>query len=177
LHQILSGELQPDSGTIEWGQTISTSYLPNENSKFFMNEPMNLVDWLRQYSAEKDESYIRGFLGKMLFSGEEVLKMSNVLSGGEKVRCMISRMMLTEANVLILDEPTNHLDLETITTLNNALINFPGNVLFTSRDHTFTQTIANRVIELGPKGFLDKLKTFDEYIDDKDVEAQASAIY
>ncbi|MBK8623418.1 MAG: ATP-binding cassette domain-containing protein [Saprospiraceae bacterium] len=177
IHQILSGELAPDSGSIEWGQTISTSYLPNENSRFFMNEPMNLVDWLRQYSAEKDESYIRGFLGKMLFSGEEVLKMSNVLSGGEKVRCMISRMMLTEANVLILDEPTNHLDLETITTLNNALINFPGNVLFTSRDHTFTQTIANRVIELGPKGFLDKLKTFDEYIDDKDVEAQASAIY
>ena len=179
LLDLLAGETEPDSGTVKWGITAQRSYFPADNSKYFEKNPeiTTLVDWLRQYSAEKDESYNRGFLGKMLFSGEEVLKMSNVLSGGEKVRCMISRMMLTEANVLILDEPTNHLDLETITTLNNALINFPGNVLFTSRDHTFTQTIANRVIELGPKGFLDKLKTFDEYIDDKDVEAQASAIY
>jgi ATPase subunit of ABC transporter with duplicated ATPase domains len=177
LHQILGGEITPDSGTIEWGQTITPSYLPNENEKYFATEPMNLIDWLRQYSTDKDESYIRGFLGKMLFSGEETFKMSNVLSGGEKVRCMISRMMLTEANVLILDEPTNHLDLETITTLNNSLINFPGTVLFTSRDHTFTHTVANRVIEIGPKGFLDKLKGFDEYIDDKEIEMQRKALY
>ena len=177
LHRILAGEIQPDSGSVEWGQTITTSYLPNENSQYFMNEPMNLIDWLRQYSTEKDEAYIRGFLGKMLFSGEETLKMSNVLSGGEKVRCMLSRMMLTEANVLLLDEPTNHLDLETITTLNNSLINFNGNVLFTSRDHTFTQTIANRVIEIGPKGFLDKLKAYDEYIDDAEVNRQLEEIY
>jgi ATPase subunit of ABC transporter with duplicated ATPase domains len=124
LYKILAGEIQADSGTIEWGQTITKSYLPNENEHYFSNEPMSLIDWLRQYSTEKDESYIRGFLGKMLFSGEETLKMSNVLSGGEKVRCMLSRMMLTEANLLMLDEPTNHLDLETITTLNNSLLNF-----------------------------------------------------
>jgi len=162
---------------IEWGQTITASYLPNENESYFSTEPMNLIDWLRQYSTEKDESYIRGFLGKMLFSGEETFKMSNVLSGGEKVRCMLSRMMLTEANLLMLDEPTNHLDLETITTLNNSLINFSGNILFTSRDHTFTQTIANRVIEIGSKGFLDKLKSFDDYIEDKEIGLQRGKIY
>lgn len=172
LYKLLTGEYTPDSGVIEWGQTITTSYLPNENESYFSNEPMNLIDWLRQYSTEKDESYIRGFLGKMLFSGEETLKMSNVLSGGEKVRCMLSRMMMTEANVLLLDEPTNHLDLETITTLNNSLINFPGNVLFTSRDHTFTQTIANRIIEIGPNGFIDKLKTYDDYIEEKELQEQ-----
>lgn len=177
FYKILAGEVKPDSGLIEWGQTITTSYLPNENESYFAADPMSLIDWLRQYSTEKDESYIRGFLGKMLFSGEETFKMSNVLSGGEKVRCMLSRMMLTEANVLMLDEPTNHLDLETITTLNNSLMNFPGNILFTSRDHTFTQTVANRVIEIGPKGFLDKLKTFDEYIEDKDIQLQRLSIY
>lgn len=177
LYQILNGEIQPDSGIIEFGQTITTSYLPNENEKFFASDPMNLIDWLRQYSSEKDESYIRGFLGKMLFSGEETFKMSNVLSGGEKVRCMLSRMMLTEANVLMLDEPTNHLDLETITTLNNSLINFAGTVLFTSRDHTFTQTIANRIIEIGPKGFIDKLKSFDEFIQDPDIANLRQTIY
>ena len=177
FYKILAGEIKPDSGAIEWGQTITKSYLPNENEQYFSDEPLNLIDWLRQYSTEKDESYIRGFLGKMLFSGEETFKMSNVLSGGEKVRCMLSRMMLTEANVLMLDEPTNHLDLETITTLNNSLLNFPGNIFFTSRDHTFTQTIANRVIEIGPKGFLDKLKSFDEYIEDKEVEQQRNKIY
>jgi ATPase subunit of ABC transporter with duplicated ATPase domains len=177
LYQILNGEIMPDSGTIEWGQTITRSYLPNENEAFFANEPMNLIDWLRQYSTEKDEAYIRGFLGKMLFSGEETLKMSNVLSGGEKVRCMLSRMMLTEANLLMLDEPTNHLDLETITALNNSLINFTGNILFTSRDHTFTHTIANRIIELGPNGFLDKLKSFDDYIEDEDIARQREEIY
>lgn len=169
LYKLLTGEFVPDSGDIEWGQTITTSYLPNENERYFSHDPMNLIDWLRQYSTEKDESYIRGFLGKMLFSGEETLKMSNVLSGGEKVRCMLSKMMMTEANVLILDEPTNHLDLETITTLNNSLMNFPGNVLFTSRDHTFTQTIANRIIDIGPQGFIDKLKTYDDYISDKEI--------
>ncbi|MBK9150828.1 MAG: ABC-F family ATP-binding cassette domain-containing protein, partial [Saprospiraceae bacterium] len=177
LYQILNGEITPDSGTIEWGQTITRSYLPNENEAFFANEPMNLIDWLRQYSTEKDEAYIRGFLGKMLFSGEETLKMSNVLSGGEKVRCMLSRMMLTEANLLMLDEPTNHLDLETITALNNSLINFTGNILFTSRDHTFTHTIANRIIELGPNGFLDKLKSFDDYIEDAEIALQRKEIY
>ncbi|MCZ2100159.1 MAG: ATP-binding cassette domain-containing protein [Chitinophagales bacterium] len=177
LYQILSGEITPDSGDIEWGQTITFSYLPNQNESYFANEPLNLIDWLRQYSSEKDESYIRGFLGKMLFSGEETFKMSNVLSGGEKVRCMISRMMLKEANLLMLDEPTNHLDLETITTLNNSLTNFPGNILFTSRDHTFTQTVANRVIEIGPNGFLDKLKPFDEYISDKEIEKQRLVLY
>lgn len=177
LYKILAGEITPDSGTIEWGQTITKSYLPNENESYFANEPMNLIDWLRQYSTEKDESYIRGFLGKMLFSGEETFKMSNVLSGGEKVRCMLSRMMLTEANLLMLDEPTNHLDLETITTLNNSLMNFQGNIFFTSRDHTFTQTIANRIIEIGPKGFLDKLKSYDEYIEDKEIDQQRIKIY
>lgn len=177
LYQILAGEITPDSGFIEWGQTITFSYLPNQNESYFSSEPLNLIDWLRQYSTEKDESYIRGFLGKMLFSGEETFKMSSVLSGGEKVRCMLSRMMLKEANLLMLDEPTNHLDLETITTLNNSLVNFPGNILFTSRDHTFTQTIANRVIEIGPKGFLDKLKSFDNYIEDKEIDAQRQEIY
>jgi len=172
FYKLLTGEYEADSGIIEWGQTITKSYLPNENEAFFANDPMNLIDWLRQYSTEKDESFIRGFLGKMLFSGDETFKMSNVLSGGEKVRCMLSKMMMTEANVLILDEPTNHLDLETITTLNNSLINFPGNVLFTSRDHTFTQTIANRVIEMGPNGFIDKMKTYDEYVEDKDIQTQ-----
>ena len=177
LYQILAGEITPDSGFIEWGQTITFSYLPNQNESYFSSDPLNLIDWLRQYSTEKDESYIRGFLGKMLFSGEETFKMSSVLSGGEKVRCMLSRMMLKEANLLMLDEPTNHLDLETITTLNNSLVNFPGNILFTSRDHTFTQTIANRVIEIGPKGFLDKLKPFDNYIEDKEIDAQRQNIY
>lgn len=172
LYKLLTGEYTADSGTIEWGQTITTSYLPNENENFFANDPMNLIDWLRQYSTEKDESFIRGFLGKMLFSGEETFKMSNVLSGGEKVRCMLSKMMMTEANVLMLDEPTNHLDLETITTLNNSLLNFPGNVFFTSRDHTFTQTVANRIIEIGPGGFIDKMKSYDEYISDKEVIQQ-----
>ncbi len=172
FYKLLMGEYTPDSGVIEWGQTITPSYLPNENESFFANDPMNLIDWLRQYSTEKDESFIRGFLGKMLFSGDETFKMSNVLSGGEKVRCMLSKMMMTEANVLILDEPTNHLDLETITTLNNSLLNFPGNVLFTSRDHTFTQTIANRIIEIGPHGFIDKMKTYDEYIEDSETQKQ-----
>lgn len=163
--QTLMNELKPDAGELKFGQTITTAYLPNENSTYFESDD-NLIDWLREYSeGEKDEVYIRGFLGKMLFSGQETLKKCNVLSGGEKVRCMISRMMLQGANLLILDEPTNHLDLESITAFNNSLANFPGTVLFTSHDHTFTQTIANRVLELRPDGFTDTLGTYDDYLE------------
>jgi len=175
LFEILAGNMEADSGEFAFGQTVTTSYLPGENSEFFTAD-LDLMDWLRQYSTEKDEMYIRGFLGKMLFSGEEVFKKSNVLSGGEKVRCMLSRMMLMEGNVLMLNEPTNHLDLETITALNNSLINFNGNILFSSHDHTFTQSIANRIIEIGPKGFVDSLKEFDEYIKDEGIQAQRAAI-
>ena len=175
LFQILTGELEPDTGEFNFGQTITTAYLPNENDHFFQSD-YSLIDWLRQFSEEKDEVYIRGFLGKMLFSGEESLKQCNVLSGGEKVRCMISRMMLKNANLLILDEPTNHLDLESITAFNNALIKFPGTVLFTSHDHEFTQTVANRIVELTPKGCIDKACTFDEFLNDPKVKAQKEAL-
>jgi ATPase subunit of ABC transporter with duplicated ATPase domains len=169
--QILMGEQKATSGTFKFGQTITHAYLPNDNSKFFESDE-NLIEWLRQYSdGEKDEVYIRGFLGKMLFSGQETLKKCNVLSGGEKVRCMVSRMMLQGANVLILDEPTNHLDLESITAFNNSLAAFPGTVMFTSHDHTFTQTIANRVLELRPDGCMDTLSTYDEYLEKKAVKA------
>lgn len=162
LFKILSEEEQADSGEYKFGQTITKGYLPNENTSYFESKD-NLIDWLRQYSPdEKDEAYIRGFLGKMLFTGQETLKQCNVLSGGEKVRCMLSRMMLAGANVLILDEPTNHLDLESITAFNNSLQSFPGTVLFTSHDHTFTQTVANRVVELTSEGFTDKLGSYDE---------------
>jgi len=177
LYQILNGELEPDSGTFTFGQTVTTSYLPTENEHFFSDDPQSLMDWLRQYSENKDEQYIRGFLGKMLFSGEEVHKMSNVLSGGEKVRCMVSRMMLTEANVIMIDEPTNHLDMESIIAFNNSLINFPGTVLFTSHDHHFTNTVANRIIELTPGGIIDRLKNLDEYYGDKDIQAQREELY
>jgi ATPase subunit of ABC transporter with duplicated ATPase domains len=175
LFKILNGELKADSGEFAFGQTITTSYLPTENEHFF-NENETLIDWLRNFSTDKDEVYIRGFLGKMLFSGEETMKKSNVLSGGEKVRCMFSRMMLAEANVLMLDEPTNHLDMETITTLNNSLINFQGTVMFTSHDHTFTQTVATRIIEISPKGFIDRLKTFDEYVADEQIAAERATL-
>jgi ATPase subunit of ABC transporter with duplicated ATPase domains len=165
--QILMNIQSATSGSFKFGQTITPAYLPNENSSYF-NTDDNLIDWLRQYSdGEKDEVYIRGFLGKMLFSGQETLKKCNVLSGGEKVRCMVSRMMLQGANLLILDEPTNHLDLESITAFNNSLKDFPGTVLFTSHDHTFTQTIANRVLELKPDGFVDTLSTYDDYLEKK----------
>ncbi len=174
--KILNGELDADHGTIQYGQTITTAYLPTENEHFF-NGNDTLIDWLRQFSDEKDEVYIRGFLGKMLFSGDETLKMSNVLSGGEKVRCMLSRMMMAEANLLLLDEPTNHLDLESITALNNALVNYSGTIIMSSHDHTFVQTIANRIIEITPNGFLDKLKTFDEYISDPAIQEQREAMY
>ena len=174
--EILMGNEPADNGTFVWGQTITRSYLPNENGKFFATD-YNLVDWLRQFSAEKDETYIRGFLGKMLFSGEEVFKKSNVLSGGEKVRCMVSRMMLTNANCLILDEPTNHLDLETITAFNNALKDWKHIALFTSHDHEFVQTIANRVIEITPNGIIDKRMTYDEYIVDEQIKALKEKMY
>lgn len=173
---ILAGAEKADTGTIEWGVTITKSYIPNDNSSYF-KEPINLIDWLRQFSKEKDETFIRGFLGRMLFSGEESLKKCTVLSGGEKVRCMLSKTMLEEANFLILDEPTNHLDLESITALNNSLSDFPGTIIFTSHDHTFTHTIANRVIELTPGGILDKLMTYDEYLEDSRVKEQKEAMY
>lgn len=177
LFQILMGEMKADNGTFKFGQTITTAYLPNENEKYFKSND-NLIDWLRQFSeGEKDEVYIRGFLGKMLFSGEEVFKKCNVLSGGEKVRCMVSKMMLAGANVLILDEPTNHLDLESITAFNNALKEFPGTVLFTSHDHAFTQTVANRIIEITPNGHMDKLCTYDEYISDEKFMQQRQEMY
>ena len=175
LYEILNGITQPDSGDFKFGQTITTGYLPNENKEFF-EEKQSLIDWLRQFSTNKDEVYIRGFLGKMLFSGEETLKMANVLSGGEKVRCMISRMMLRGGNFLMLDEPTNHLDLESIQALNNALINFPGTVIFTCHDHHFTQTVANRIVEITPYGCLDKLMTFDDYISNPKIKEQKALL-
>jgi len=166
-----------DRGAFQWGSTISKSYLPADNDEFFKT-PMTLMDWLQQFSTvEDDDAYIRGFLGKMLFSGEEYLKKSTVLSGGEKVRCMVSRMMLTNANCLILDEPTNHLDMETITAFNNALKDWKHVALFSSRDHEFTQTVANRIIELTPKGIIDKLMTYDEYLEDKNVKALQEKMY
>lgn len=177
FYRILNGELEPDTGSFVFGQTITTAYLPVDNERFFSEQPQGLVDWLRQYSENKDEQYIRGFLGKMLFSGEEVYKMSSVLSGGEKVRCMISRMMMAQANVLMLDEPTNHLDLESITAFNNALINYQGTVLFTSHDHHFTQTVANRMIEITPNGMIDRLKTLDEYLTDPTIKKVREDMY
>ena len=178
LLDILAGERKADSGTFKWGITITSSYFPTdaEKEKYFETD-LNLVDWLRQYSVEKDESFIRGFLGRMLFSGEESLKKATVLSGGEKVRCMLSKMMLSGANVLMLDEPTNHLDLESIESLNNGLIDFKGPILFTSHDHQFVQTVANRIIEITPTGILDKLMTYDEYLTDDRVKAQRGELY
>ena len=178
LFKILMGEEKADAGDFKFGQTITTAYLPNNNEAFFQSDD-NLIDWLRQFADDenKDETYVRGFLGKMLFSGEEVFKKCSVLSGGEKVRCMISRMMLAGANVLILDEPTNHLDLESITAFNNALKDFPGTVLFTSHDHEFTQTVANRIIEITPNGFIDKMMTYDEYISSEKIAEQKEALY
>lgn len=167
LFKILIGEIEPDSGTIKWGVTTSQSYFPKDNSEFFNDCDLDLVNWMRQFSEEKSESYLRGFLGRMLFSGDDALKPAKVLSGGERVRCMLSRMMLSGANVLILDQPTNHLDLESITALNNGLIDFKGNVLFTSHDHQFIQTIANRIIEITDDGFIDKLMTYDEYLEQR----------
>ncbi len=158
--------MEPDSGEFKWGITITNSYFPTDNSAFFDGCTLSLVDWLRQYSEEKSESYIRGFLGRMLFSGEEALKEANVLSGGEKVRCMLSKMMLSNANVLMLDQPTNHLDLESITAVNNGLQNYNSNIIFASHDHQFVQTIANRIIDIKDDGsIVDRTMTFDEYIE------------
>ncbi len=178
LFKILVNELKPSSGQFTFGQTITTAYLPGNNESFFQSND-NLIDWLRQFADEenKDEVYVRGFLGKMLFSGEEVFKKCSVLSGGEKVRCMVSRMMLAGGNLLILDEPTNHLDLESITAFNNSLKDFPGTVLFTSHDHEFTHTVANRIVEITPNGFIDKLMTYDEYIENEKVAEQKEALY
>ncbi len=179
FHEILNGNEKPISGTFSWGITTSQSYLPLDNSEFFEND-LTLVDWLRQWAKteeEREEVYIRGFLGKMIFSGEEALKTSRVLSGGEKVRCMLSRMMMMRANVLMLDEPTNHLDLESITAFNNSLKNFKGTVLFTTHDHEFAQTVANRIVELTPSGVIDRYMTFDEYMDDKKIREQRDKMY
>ena len=179
FYEILNGNKKQDSGKFQWGVTTSQSYLPADNSAFF-TEDINLVDWLRQWAKteeEREEVYRRGFLGKMLFSGEEALKKCTVLSGGEKVRCMLSRMMMLRANVLMLDEPTNHLDLESITAFNNSLKNFKGTVLFTTHDHEFAQTVADRIIELTPKGNIDRYLTFDEYMSDKAIKEQRNRMY
>jgi ATPase subunit of ABC transporter with duplicated ATPase domains len=166
LLQILTGETEPDSGKITWGQTVTTASFPKDYSAYFDSD-LNLVEWLRQYSSNPDETFVRGFLGRMLFSGEDSQKQANVLSGGEQVRCMFARMMLTGANVLLLDEPTNHLDLESITALNKGLIAFPGVVILISRDHQLVQTVCNRIIELTPQGAADYLTTYDEYLETK----------
>jgi ATPase subunit of ABC transporter with duplicated ATPase domains len=179
FYEIINGHQQPDSGTVDWGITTNQAYLPVENHEFFEND-LTLVDWLRQYAKteeERDEVFIRGFLGKMIFSGEEALKTSRVLSGGEKVRCMLSRMMMERANVLMLDEPTNHLDLESITAFNNSLKNFKGSMLFTTHDHEFAQTVGNRIIELTPQGAIDRYMTFDDYLDDEKVQELRGKMY
>ena len=178
FYEILAGKEQADSGTFEFGQTITVSYLPNENEEYFSgDQDMNLIDWLRQYSENKDEQFIRGFLGQMLFSGEEVYKKSSVLSGGEKVRCMLSRAMLNNPNFVLLDEPTNHLDLESITALNNAMKDFKGNMIFTTHDHQLIQTVANRIIEITPNGMIDSNMEFDDYIRSERIKKKREELY
>lgn len=177
LFRVLAGELEPDQGEFKWGVTTTQAYFPKDNSAYFDDVTLNLVDWLRQFSRDQDETFIRGFLGRMLFSGEESQKEANVLSGGEKVRCMLSRMMVSGANVLILDEPTNHLDLETITSLNSGLTQFEGTMLFTSHDHQFVETIANRIIEITPNGVIDRRMSYDEYLQDGEVKKQRAELY
>ena len=177
LFQILAGELEPDSGTVEWGVTTSQSYFPKDNSAYFEDVDLSLIDWLRQFSTDQYEEYVRGFLGRMLFSGEEARKKAKVLSGGEKVRCMLSKMMLSNANVLLLDNPTDHLDLEAITSLNKSLERFDGTILFTTHDHEFIQTIANKIIEITPKGILEKEMEYDDYLNDETVEARLNEMY
>ena len=176
LFEIINGEAKADAGTYEWGQTITTAYLPLDNSSFF-NTDMNLIDWLAQFSEDTSELYLKGFLGRMLFSGEELLKQASVLSGGEKMRCMIARMMLKNANTMILDSPTNHLDLESIQAFNNSLINFKGNVLMSSHDHEFVNTVANRIIELTPNGMVDRYMEYDDYITDEVVARRLEALW
>jgi len=180
FYEIITGNTVADSGKFDWGVTTTQSYLPLDNSSYFKDGSLNLVDWLRQYAKteeEREEVFLRGFLGKMIFSGEEALKKSNVLSGGEKVRCMLSKMMMKRANILILDEPTNHLDLESIQALNNSLINFSGTVLFSTHDHEFAQTVADRIIELTPNGVIDRYSTFDEYLNDTKVKELREKMY
>ena len=177
LFQILAGELEPDSGTVEWGVTTSQSYFPKDNSAYFEDVDLSLIDWLRQFSTDQHEEYVRGFLGRMLFSGEEARKKAKVLSGGEKVRCMLSKMMLSNANVLLLDNPTDHLDLEAITSLNKSLERFDGTILFTTHDHEFIQTIANKIIEITPKGILEKEMEYDDYLNDETVETRLNKMY
>ena len=177
LFKILTEELAADGGDYKWGITTSQSYFPKDNSSYFDGLELNLVDWLRQFSKDQTETFLRGWLGRMLFSGEEALKQASVLSGGEKVRCMLARMMLSGANVLILDEPTNHLDLESITALNNGLINFKGTILFVSHDHQFVQTVANRIIEITPRGLIDRQMTYDEYLESADIAALRKEMY
>ncbi len=176
LFEIINGHLKPDAGSFNWGVTITSAYLPLDNSEFF-NTDLNLVDWLGQFSSDTTESYIRGYLGRMLFSGEEIYKKASVISGGEKMRCMISRMMLKNANTLVLDSPANHLDLESIQAFNNSLKNFKGNLLMSSHDHEFIQTVCNRVIELTPNGIIDKVTEYDDYLDDEHVKEQQEKLY
>lgn len=177
LFEVLMNETEADSGEFAWGVTTTQAYFPKDNSKYFDGVDLNLVEWLRQFSKDQEETFLRGFLGRMLFSGEEALKKASVLSGGEKVRCMLSKMMLNGANVLILDEPTNHLDLESITALNNGLIDFDGTILFTSHDHQFIQTIANRIIEITPNGVIDRTMSYDEYLDSEEVKQLRAQMY
>lgn len=176
FYKILAGEDQDYQGKYKWGVTITPTYLPADNSAYFEGKDLNLIDWLRQYSEEKDETFIRGFLGRMLFSGEETLKKCTVLSGGEKMRCMLSRMMMLKGNVLLFDEPTNHLDLESITALNNGMKDFKGTILFTTRDHELAQTVADRIIELTPGGMIDRIMSFDDYLADERVAAQRESL-
>lgn len=177
LFQLLAGEIEPDEGKIEWGVTTSQSYFPKDNSEYFEGVDLSLIDWLRQFSSDQHEEYVRGFLGRMLFSGEEATKKAKVLSGGEKVRCMLSKMMLSNANVLLLDNPTDHLDLESITSLNKSLERFPGTILFTTHDHEFIQTIANKIIEITPKGILEKEMEYDDYLNDENVQKKLEEMY
>ncbi|MBU5349000.1 ATP-binding cassette domain-containing protein [Paenibacillus sp. FSL W7-1279] len=177
LFQIITGETEADAGEYSWGVTTTQAYFPKDNSAYFDGVDINLVEWLRQYSKDQDETFLRGFLGRMLFSGEEALKKASVLSGGEKVRCMLAKMMLNGANVLIFDEPTNHLDLESITALNNGLIDFDGTILFTSHDHQFIQTIANRIIEITPNGIIDRSMSYDEYLESEEIKGLRDSMY
>ncbi len=178
LFEILAGNIEPHSGSITYGQTIKTGYLPNDNDTFFSNEnDLNLVDWLRQFSEEKDEQFIRGFLGRMFFSGDEVYKQSSVLSGGEKVRCMLSKIMLSHANFLLMDEPTNHLDLESVTSLNNAMKDFKSNIIFTSHDLKLMNTVANRIIEITPGGAIDRMTTLQDYLRSEEIKERREALY
>jgi ATPase subunit of ABC transporter with duplicated ATPase domains len=176
LFEIINGNIKADSGSFNWGVTITHAYLPLDNSKFF-NTDLNLVEWLGQFSNDTTESFIRGYLGRMLFAGEEIFKKASVLSGGEKMRCMISRIMLKNANVMVLDSPANHLDLESIQAFNNSLKTFKGNVLLSSHDHEFISTVCNRIIELTPNGIIDKVMDYDDYLDDANVKAQQIKLY